>query len=163
MSLSCVLPNVFNNVQTQRNLHLFQSNLKLHNKNPTFSFSLQRNYISYFSFGPMCSDFSYFFIRGCCMTVLCWFSPQKVFVIYTCSTISGASIFYLEHLFFIRRECCVTQRYCCFGSVEVFGENITLDPFTCIWLAEGLGWGNRLIFIFGLSCGALFPSCEFKI
>lgn len=87
----------------------------------------------------------------------------KVFVIYTCSTNSGASIFYLEHLFFIRGECCVTQRYCCFGSAEVFGENITLDPFTCIWLAEGLDWGNRLIFIFGLSCGAPFPCCEFKI
>lgn len=37
----------------------------------------------------------------------------------------------------------MTQRHCCSGSVEVFGENITLDAFTCIWLAEGLGWANR--------------------
>lgn len=87
-----------------------------------------------------------FSVRGCGMTVLCCF---HMFLIYICSTISGASIFYPAYQFFIRRECCVTQAYCCFGSVDVFGENITLDPFTCSWLAEGLGWGNRLIFIFG--------------
>lgn len=90
--------------------------------------------------------------QGCCTVGLCWF---HIFVIYTCRTIPAASIFYLEHLFFISRERCVTQRYYCFGSVEVFGENITWHPLTCIWLAEGFGCGNRLIFILGLSCWAL--------
>lgn len=77
----------------------------------------------------MCDQSPFFLIQG--RRYYVGFA-RDMFVIYTCSAISGASIFHLEHLFFIRRECCVTQRYCCFGWVKVFGENITLDPFTCI-------------------------------
>lgn len=46
---------------------------------------------------------------------------------------------------------------------KVFGENITLDPFTCVWLADGLDWGNRLIFIYGFCCRALSCCCEYKM
>lgn len=86
-----------------------------------------------------------------------------MFVIYTRSTNSGAFIFYLEHLFFIKeRECCVAA--CCFGSVKVFAENIMLDPVTCIRLAEDLGCGNINLHIWAVHSGnfSLAVTIQFK-
>lgn len=111
-------------------------------ENPTvlFPFSFERKCIIYVIPVHPCAALSLIFnVRPPYDSFMLLSPPLNTFVIYTCSTISGTSIFYSGHLFFIRRECCVTQRYCCFASVKVFGENSTSDPLTCTLLAEGLG------------------------
>lgn len=91
-------------------------------------------------------------------------TPFGLFVIYTCITISGASIFYSEHLFFIRRECCMTQRYIVVSAQQRCSEKTShWTPSPVFRLSGGLDWGSKLILIFGLCCQALFPCSELKI
>lgn len=77
--------------------------------------------------------------------------PPDVLVIYTCRGISAASIFYPQHLFFIRGECSVTLRYCCFCCdgkwKKIKNKNKTAAaaanlPPACVWQKVRTGQGD---------------------